>query len=425
MKLLTLINRRFLLTSMCLLGVCSLFLFFMMRYMIRKDMDENLQDERDEIIYRMQHQHEVPENYFLKSNRIQITRIGTPQVAPGELKDTMIYYPPELEYIPHRQLSFVTNDGNNFYRIAVSHSKLESDDLLLTLLLFTLLFISILLTLLYFFNRRLSKSIWQPFGDTLEKLRSFDVSKNQRISFSTAGIAEFEELNHSLSGMTDRISGDYSKLKQFTENASHEIQTPLAVIRSRLEVLIQSENLSEEQSYSIQKINAAVSKLSKLNTALLTLTKIENRQFAETEDVFLTPLIREKLKDFEEYIREKNITTSVKGNEDIFIRMNPSLSHLLFDNLISNAIRHNSENGHSGKQPFIRVLIDERQFSISNSGEQLSTPREKLFDRFVKNNPSSDSLGLGLAIVKEICRSYNFDIHFNSEDHSHTVTIRF
>src|SRR5262249_15174908 len=152
-----------------------------------------------------------------------------------------------------------------------------------TLLVFTVLFISALLVTLFFLNRRFSKNIWLPFKHALQQLKAFDVSKQNKISFDHSNIAEFEELNKSLSGMTERISADYHRLKEFTEDASHEIQTPLSVIRSKLELLMQADNFPEEEVQSIQKISEAVTKLSRLNIALLTLTKIENRQFSDAE----------------------------------------------------------------------------------------------------------------------------------------------
>ena len=220
--------------------------------------------------------------------------------------------------------------------------------------------------------------------------------------------------------MIEKIYHDYSRLKEFSENASHEIQTPLSVIRSKLELLIQSENLNEEQVNFIQRINEAVSKLSRLNSALLTLTKIENRQFDDAVEIQVGTLIRKKLDELGEWIKQKNLEIiMIDANEAATLKINPYLADLLFDNLIMNAIKHNIENG------MINITLKNQRLSISNTGAPLHTDPEKLFTRFAKNDPASDSLGLGLAMVQQICASYHFDLHFTSEKSFHTIIISF
>lgn len=420
MKLLTKINRRFLFTSIVLLVLCSVLLFFIMRYVIYADADENLMDEREQIVHTFQESGQLPAEQNLKSFRIKVT---TEPFFPEKDKifsDTLLYDSLWQDYVPHRQLTFLISDKNkNTYRINISHSELESDDLITSLLIFTLTFISVLLVAIYFFNRRTSKEVWTSLNETLEKLRAFDLTGRNNVSFTHTGIAEFEELNQSLNKMTERIQSDYSRLKQFTENASHEIQTPLSIIRSKIEMMIQSEHMTEEQMNSIQKINEAVSRLSRLNTALLTLTKIENHQYAEAEEIHLISFIRNKLEALEEIIQQKKIIVTLNADEEAHVKMNTSLADLLFDNLIGNALKHNHENG------FINISIQRNQFTISNSGEELKVAPEKLFDRFVKNDPSSDSLGLGLAMVKEICVRYGFEIGFSSEVNVHTLKLSY
>lgn len=419
MKLLTAINRRLLIASALLFAVCSVLLFFMMRYVIHSDVDENLMDERDQILHTLKINNQLPVPHNLKTNRVQVQRVSSGAQMQPRYSDILVYDSLDQENIPHRQLAFIASRGPETYLIQVSHSQLESDDLLLTLLIFTLIFISALLVVIYFFNRRLSKSIWRSFNDTLEKLKAFDVTAQNKTVFPRNQISEFEELNQSLNKMTGRIYGDYSRLKQFTENASHEIQTPLSIIRGKIEVMIQSEQLSEDQMNSIQKINEAVSRLSRLNSALLTLTKIENYQFTDAEEIHLASFIRNKLNMLDEIIQQKKISVTVQADDNVHLKMNTSLADLLFDNLIGNALKHNIENG------FIKISIQRNQFSISNSGEPIQIPSEKLFDRFVKNDLSSDSLGLGLAMVKQICVRYGFEIVFTTERGIHNIVIMF
>jgi signal transduction histidine kinase len=250
-------------------------------------------------------------------------------------------------------------------------------------------------------------------------MKTFDLTGATKMSFSHSSTEEFEELNQSLNKMTEKIYSDYDRLKQFTENASHEIQTPLSIILNKIEMLIQSENFSEEQMAHLQKINEAAVRLSRLNTALLTLTKIENRQYAHEGEFDLPCFIQRKIDEFQDFICQKNLQVSIHGDNGVCISMNPSLADLLFENLIRNAIKHNIDGG------FIKILIEKNKFTISNSGRPLQLAADELFERFVKNDQSSDSLGLGLAMVKQICNNYGFAISFTSTGDLHNISICF
>ncbi|MFI5135302.1 MAG: sensor histidine kinase [Chitinophagales bacterium] len=419
MKLLTKINRRFLFASTALLAVCCVLLFFLMRSVIQSDVDENLRDEQVQIIERFKRAGQLPAEQNLKSNRIHISQMDANGSLTPLMRDTMIYDSLQSDFIPLRELSFSVANGNEKYLVTIGHSMLESDDLVETLLIFTVIFIVALFIVLYFINRGFSKNVWLPFNDTLGKLKSFDLTGQNKVSFPRSGINEFEELNQSLNSMTEKMYGDYSRLKEFTEDASHEIQTPLSIIRSKLEMLIQSENVDEVQMNSIQQINEAVARLSKLNAALLTLTKIGNRQFTDEQEIHLAPFIRNKLQVLDDFIRQKSISVSVEANENVILKMNSSLADLLFDNLIGNAIKHNIENGS------IKISVQPHLFSIANTGKPLTVAPEKLFERFTKNDPSSDSLGLGLSIVKQICESCSFSLNYSVNDGLHTITLSF
>jgi len=419
MKLLTKINRRFLIVSTILLAVCCVLLFYLMRAVIYADVDENLRDEQTQVTERFDRSGQLPAEQNLKTNRVHVALTDAKEMIVPSMRDTMVYDSLESEFIPLRQLSFILAKGNEKYSVTLSHSMLETDDLVSTLLIFTAIFIVALFVILYFINRNFSKNIWLPFNDTLEKLRSFDLTGQNKISFSHTGINEFEELNESLNKMTEKMYSDYSRLKEFTEDASHEIQTPLSIIRSKIEMLIQSENLNETQINSIQKINEAASKLSRLNSALLTLTKIGNQQFSDEQEIHLVSFIRKKIELLEEIIQQKKISVTVEGDENVVLKMSASLADLLFDNLIGNAIKHNMENGS------IKIFIEPHYFSIANTGKPLIVSPEKLFERFAKSDKSSESLGLGLAIVKQISESCGFKLNYSMKDDLHTLALSF
>lgn len=361
--------------------------------------------------------HKLPVQQAFGEDLLNIRKAAQLEKTTDELYDSLIYNFVDNDYTVYRLISFTCVYQNENYIITVGESRLESDDFTIIVLLFLLIFILAFFSVLFLITRTVSKKIWLPFNDTLVKLKSFDIAAHNKINFEKSGITEFEELNDSLNKMTAKIYSDYDSLKQFSENASHEISTPLSVIRSKTEILLQSENFSEIQMQQLQRINEAISRLSKLNTALLTLTKIENRQFAETEKIELAPFIQKKLSVLLDLTEEKNITVSADIPENIFIEMNPLLSDILFENLINNAIKHNMVNG------FINIKVLPNKFSISNPGAVLQYETEKLFHRFIKNNPSSDSLGLGLAMVKQICSIYNFTIVYSYNANIHSIVL--
>ena len=232
-------------------------------------------------------------------------------------------------------------------------------------------------------------------------------------------ITEFTELNDAVSIMENRVSQDYDEIKNFTENASHEIQTPLAIIKSKLELLSQSESLKEEQMDTIQSVSEAANRLSKLNQSLILLTKIDNRQFHENEEINLGDLINKHLGNFEELIAAKDITVRKNINRNTGLTMNETLAETLISNLITNAIKHNTDHG------FIEILLSKTALSVSNSGAALHSDPAELFERFKKDKVSSESLGLGLSIVKKICEKYGFEIQYKYADLIHTTTITF
>ncbi|NJE06811.1 sensor histidine kinase, partial [Thermococcus sp. M36] len=137
---------------------------------------------------------------------------------------------------------------------------------------------------------------------------------------------------------------DFNSLKQFTENASHELQTPLAIIRTKFDLLIQAETLTQQQIEALQSANDALQRLSNLNKSLLLLTKIENKQFEEKVTINLKELIENKLIQLSELIQNKNIHVTY-SLEEITINMNSDLAEILLNNLLVNAIKHNVPNG--------------------------------------------------------------------------------
>jgi signal transduction histidine kinase len=239
------------------------------------------------------------------------------------------------------------------------------------------------------------------------------------VNLPKSSISEFRNLNQVIQRLVTKVENDFVNLKQFTENASHEIQTPLAIIKNKSELLLQQEELDKETVKEIVSINEAATRLSKLNQALLQLMKIDNRQYQESEKIDLSGLLEIKLQRLNELIEMKNIKLKTSIDKNVFIYMNVSLAEILLSNLLNNSIKHNIFGGE------IIISLMSKELSIKNTGKSPRIDPQKLFDRFVKESTSNESIGLGLSLVKQICETYNFAVSYNYEHSMHELKVNF
>ncbi|HEV8512391.1 MAG TPA: HAMP domain-containing sensor histidine kinase [Cyclobacteriaceae bacterium] len=335
------------------------------------------------------------------------------------LSDTLIYDSVDNQFIQYRQLSFFKQvNGHNYFiqvrRAILDHTSLLKDVFILEGLLF-LAFITVLTIV----NNQVSKKLWTPFYFILDKINNYKIELAQNLSLPRSSINEFNELAIAIEKMSTKINDEFNILKEFTENASHEIQTPLAIIKNKLEILLQAPGLSKDQMDLISSASAATNRLSKLNEALIILSKIENRQFHEVEDISVNSNIDRILLSMEELIKIKSISIERHFHEALHIKMHPYLAEILLENLVINSIKHNTTPGS------ISITTDSETLEIVNSGNHSSGNVEKLFQRFVKSNPKSQSLGLGLSIVKAICDTYSFNVKYAIENGYHKIRITF
>jgi signal transduction histidine kinase len=271
----------------------------------------------------------------------------------------------------------------------------------------------------FFVNWLLSKILWKPFYKTIDTLDNYDLKNTAGLNFPSSNIKEFSRLNEALDKMTNKIYTDFLHQKEFTENASHEMQTPLAVMKAKLDLLIQSPHLKEEEMNQLQAIGSSVNKLASLNKALLLLAKIENNQFKDVSEISLQKTIEKVLSNYEDLIASKNISVKTNFTGDCITKMNPALCDVLVSNLMQNAIRHNTSEG------TILIELTKSTLAFSNNGNPLQVKPEELFVRFKKNDASKESLGLGLSIVKGITDLYGININYAFTEGKHVFTLGF
>ncbi len=308
--------------------------------------------------------------------------------------------------------------NNKEFTLTIESNVEESEETLSYISLVTFFLFLILLLGFWILNQRLSKEIWQPFFNSLEKLKNFDLTTRQSIYFDKTDTKEFEELNQTLQKLIEKNISVYTQQKEFIENASHELQTPLAVLKSKLNLLLQNKNLTNEQSEIINAIELTLSRVSRINKNLLLLAKIENEQFASTENIEISELIKETQELFSDYINDKRISVSCNLVENFRISINKTLFEIFVSNLLINAIIHNTING------TILINLNNKILTISNTGNSSLNPN-KLFERFAVSSSQTTNSGLGLAIIKEICNRYQWQISYSFKNNLHSFSVEF
>ncbi len=411
MKLLSKLNKRYVFWSLTVMAFSGIIMFFTLSVIINHQMDERLSENLQMVEKQLL---KSPETVFLEPGAKVQKTVKAPEAIC--FSDTLIYNEIEKEYENYRQITTVKSIGGNYYHIILRKSKIESEDFLLTLSLITISGMMLLSLILLIVNRRVAKSVWQPFFDNLKIIEEFTVVSQQPLQLKETGISEFDQLNLVITQLTHQIISDFKNQKQFSEDISHELQTPLSIISSRIESLLGNTGL-KEHSEVLNGIYASVRRLSKLNRELILLSKIENNQFKSEEKSNLKIIISEKLEEFSELITLKKLTLEKSIEDDFVVPFPPALAEILVNNLLSNCINHNISGGK------IKIEIDENKISVCNTGSEKIAEPEKLFNRFYKINPASQSVGLGLAIAKKICDLHGLKIEYSLKNEWHCFSV--
>lgn len=304
------------------------------------------------------------------------------------------------------------------YLFTVETNVEETQETVIVIAIITIFFFILIVAGLLILNRRLSNTVWKPFHDTLHQLKSFDLSHETKINFGKTDVKEFEELNTVLTKLIDHTISVYKTQKEFTENASHELQTPLAVLQNKLDILLQDENVTEKQYNTIEELNRTLARSTRINKNLLLLAKIENLQFAQNEKLSLSQLLNQSIEGVREHFEQKEIIIHTQISDGVEISGNKTLTETLINNLLINAVRHTLSSGKAD------VKLSQHELIISNSGNT-ALNKENLFKRFSKSSTDTSGSGLGLAIVKEICTHQQWTLNYSFESNNHTFSVKF
>lgn len=417
MKLLSSYNRILAIVACSGMVVIGILFYQTLSRYLNRQIDDYLYEELLEVRDFAHIRNIVPAPEGFTDVVVEYKRVARLRNAKYRFHDTVFYNPRKKRTESGRYLQTDVKLADIPYQVTIIASKVESEEQVKSIVLIILIPLGILFFLLWLVNRFLMKKMWAPFMRLVENIRQFSLGQEQVYTPVETRIEEFRVLNDALAEVEKKIRSDYREVKLFTENASHEMMTPLAVINSKLDTMLQSENLGIEGSILITDLYKATSRLTRLNQSLLLLVKIGSQPLTDLEMIDLEQLLTEKLNYFQELIQRRKLNVSLQ-TVPASIYGSYSLVEILLNNLISNAIRHNTEGG------ALRISLSGKQLQVYNTSHSGPLDSSKIFDRFYKDS-TSEGTGLGLAILKEICEKLGYKISYFWRDHLHCFELEF
>ncbi|HET8754229.1 MAG TPA: HAMP domain-containing sensor histidine kinase [Salinimicrobium sp.] len=410
MKLLNYTTSYFAVILLFLLTLWAVIFYIEMLDEIYDSMDDGLENQKLLVIQQAKLDSSILKKDVFGDGYYTIKETSFHEIANHQdsYRDTLMYMKNEKDYEPVRLLESSFKYEDKYYKVKIITSMVEEDDLIKELFFSLLwLYLGLIFTILIL-NNILHKKVWDPFYKLLARLGDFSIEKNKAIKFETTKIDEFRLLNERIEKLIQKSVESYNSQKQFIENASHELQTPLAISINKLELLAENGDFKEKELKELDAIMNNLERLTRFNKSLLLLSKIENKQFVNEEVVNLNLLAKQLTSQFEDLAAHKEIGIEIVENHVLQYPMNIDLASILLSNLIKNALVH----GIAQSEIIIEIFDD--RFKIRNSGnysEELKP--EEIFSRFQKSPDDRKSTGLGLAISKAITEKYGLNLTYS------------
>lgn len=389
---------------------------------INDEVDDSLEDYSELIIMRALSGKTLPSNDNGSNNQYYLQPVTNEYASTHPnltYCDSLIYITEKRETEPARILTTIfKNHEGQFFQLVVATPTFEKDDLIETIGTYMIiLYIALLLCLLFVeiivFIRNM-----RPLYKLLNWIDNFTVGVHGKPLVNPTSITEFRQLNDAVLRSAERSEMLFEQQKRFIGDASHEMQTPIAICINRLEMLIDDENMTEKQIEELGKVYETLSYLTKLNKSLLLLSKIDNGQFTDIESVSFADTANKLVNALSEVYTERTII--VDFATDFIVKINSTLSTMLVTNLIKNAFAH------SQKGDTIYISTTANMFKVGNNAHNGPLDGEKIFERFHHDRRNENSTGLGLSISQAICRAQNLDIEYVyiNEQHNFIVSIK-
>lgn len=418
MKLFHLVLWRISLALIVVLTVWAGFFYMAVVEEVNDEVDDTLEDYSEGLIIRALSGEDMPTASNGSNNQYYLYEVSESYAASHPqitYRDEMVFITEKSETEPARVLiTIFRTEDERYMELVVYTPTIEKLDLLRAILgwfLYVLLLLIILSINIWVFRKNM-----KPLYVLLKWLDTSQLGKKNEPLENTTKITEFRKLNAATMAFAERGEKLFEQQKTFIGNASHEMQTPLAICRNRLEMLMEDETLTEHQLNELIKTHQTLENLTRMNRSLLLLCKIENGQFVDTRSVCLNDILAHYLDDYKEVYAYRNITVTVTTDSSFCVEMNDSLVSVLVTNLLKNSFVHNIDGG------FIYIKITANTFEISNTGEK-PLDRERIFERFYQGQKKEGSTGLGLALVDSICKANHLKIDYTYVENRHIFTI--
>lgn len=389
---------------------------------IRDEADDSLEDYSELIITRVLAGRALPQVGDGSNNSFTLTPVDASYVAEQphlKYEDHDFYIAEKQETEPARVLTTIFHDQQGqYYELRVATPTFEKNDLFQSILWWVvalyvvLLLITLGVTMLIFYGNM------RPMYAILRWLDDYKPGVKPSPVPITADVKEFARLGRALQGAIDRSEELVERQSQFIGNASHELQTPLAIIGNRVEWLLDEGNLTDEQGAELFKIQSTLTRAVRLNKTLLLLTKIENGKFPDIVQVDVARLVQDSVEMYSEIYASRQMTVQVDIEDDVKVEMNESLAATLVSNLIKNMYVHSAEGAEG------RVVVGNNQLVVENDGEQ-TLDSDRIFDRFYQGPKSKGSMGLGLPLVAAVCRTYSLGVKYQFKAGRHCFIVDF
>lgn len=420
MKLFHLVLWRISLALIVVLTVWAGFFYMAVVEEVNDEVDDTLEDYSEGLIIRALSGEDMPTASNGSNNQYYLYEVSESYAASHPqitYRDEMVFITEKSETEPARVLiTIFRTEDERYMELVVYTPTIEKLDLLRAILGWIIFLYVLLLLIILSINIWVFRKNMKPLYVLLKWLDSSQLGKKNEPLENITKITEFRKLNAATMAFAERGEKLFEQQKTFIGNASHEMQTPLAICRNRLEMLMEDETLTEHQLNELIKTHQTLENLTRMNRSLLLLCKIENGQFADTRSVCLNDILTHYLDDYKEVYAYRNITVTVTTDSSFCVEMNDSLVSVLVTNLLKNSFVHNIDGG------FIYIKITANTFEISNTGEK-PLDRERIFERFYQGQKKEGSTGLGLALVDSICKANHLKIDYTYVENRHIFTI--
>lgn len=301
------------------------------------------------------------------------------------------------------------------YQLEIGSSLSEVNDLTFIIRFFIIIVLVVILLVTFLADTVYIEYLLKPFYKIIDtKIRRVNEPETFDHTPIKAKSRDFRELDLVLNQMMDRIGELFKKEKQFISNVSHELLTPIALLKNKLENLLQNDSLDDNAFDKIASSLKTLDMLKKIINNLLLISRIENNQYEANEEIDFHEIVNGLHEDLEDRIEDKGLKLFNNMQHDFNFKGNKTLLHILIYNLVTNAIKYNQENG---TITISDGFLNQHYFiSIKDSGIGMDDSQiEKIFHRFARISSDQDGQGLGLAIAESIASFHHIEIKVVSQ----------